>query len=260
VSSKSSHQRNEAVEPKPPSTSLQSCLVDGDATQQAHAHRLRRRSLLISVLAQVVVFTALILIPIVSKTERIARAKVMPMPPYHHAAGSSHTAQRPHPAVPTHTLSFCLKCSPVRPSRSANTNDSPHDSGAITIGDSFPDTPECSGCANLIGKSNPQPLVPREPTPRIVHVTRLDPAMLMHRVEPIFPTLARQTAHEGAVELRAIVATDGSVRSLQFLAGDPLFYQSARDAVSQWRYKPTVLNGTPVEVDTHITVIYKLNR
>jgi periplasmic protein TonB len=258
VSSKSNHQQ--AVEPQPPSTSLQSCLVDGDATQQAHAHRLRRRSLLISVLAQIVVLTALILIPILSKTEHIALAKVMPMPPYHHAAGSSHTAQRTHPAVPTHRLSFCLECSPVRPSMSANTHGSPHDSGAITIGDSFPDTPECSDCANLIGRSNPQPLVPREPTPRMVYVTRLDPAMLIHRVEPIFPTLARQTAHEGAVELRAIVATDGSVRSLQFLAGDPRFYLSARHAVSQWRYKPTVLNGTPVEVDTHITVIYKLNR
>ncbi len=84
--------------------------------------------------------------------------------------------------------------------------------------------------------------------------------MLIHRVEPIFPELARQTRREGTVELHAIIATDGSVSSLQFLSGDALFAQSALDAVRQWRYKPTILNGHPVEVDTHITVIYKLNR
>jgi len=61
-------------------------------------------------------------------------------------------------------------------------------------------------------------------------------------------------------ELHALIATDGAVRSLQVLEGDPMFYQSALDAVRQWRYKPTFLNGRPVEVDTHITVIYKLNR
>jgi TonB family protein len=64
---------------------------------------------------------------------------------------------------------------------------------------------------------------------------------------------------EGTVELHAIIDVDGSVRSLQVLEGDAFFYQSALDAVRQWRYKSTVLNGRPVEVDTHITVIYKLN-
>jgi protein TonB len=84
--------------------------------------------------------------------------------------------------------------------------------------------------------------------------------MLIHRVEPIYPTLPRQTGREGRVELHAIIATDGAVRSLQFLEGDAMFYQSALDAVRQWRYKPTFLNGRAVEVDTHITVLYKLNR
>jgi protein TonB len=98
------------------------------------------------------------------------------------------------------------------------------------------------------------------PTPSIVRVTHLDPAMLIRRVEPVYPTLPRQTGREGRVELRAIIGTDGTVSSLQFLDGDSMFYQSALDAVRQWRYKPTLLNGRAVEVDTHITVIYKLNR
>jgi periplasmic protein TonB len=84
--------------------------------------------------------------------------------------------------------------------------------------------------------------------------------MLIHRVEPVFPPLARQAGREGRVELHALIDTDGTVRSLQVLEGNPFFFQSALDAVRQWRYKPTFLNGRAVEVDTHITVIYKLNR
>lgn len=84
--------------------------------------------------------------------------------------------------------------------------------------------------------------------------------MLIHRVEPLYPTLARQMLRGGRVELRAMIATDGTIQSLQVVSGDPLFYQSALDAVRQWRYTPTVLNGRAVEVDTYITVIYNIQR
>lgn len=90
-------------------------------------------------------------------------------------------------------------------------------------------------------------------------MTQLDPAMLVHRVEPLYPTLPKQIHKEGRVELRAIIANDGSIKSLEVISGDPMFYQSALDAVSQWRYKPTILNGQPVEIDTHITVIYTMS-
>jgi protein TonB len=89
-----------------------------------------------------------------------------------------------------------------------------------------------------------------------VRVANIDPAMLIHRVEPVYPVLARQTRREGRVELRAIIGTDGTIQSLQIVSSDPLFDLSAREAVSQWRYKPTTLNGQPVEIDTFITVIY----
>lgn len=82
--------------------------------------------------------------------------------------------------------------------------------------------------------------------------------MLIRRVEPSYPPLARQIHREGQVELHAIISTDGTIQSLQIVNGDPLFLQSARDAVLQWRYYPTVLNGQPVEIETYITVIYTL--
>jgi TonB family protein len=92
--------------------------------------------------------------------------------------------------------------------------------------------------------------------PRVLRLTHIDPAMLIHRVEPVYPPLARQTHREGRVELRAIIGTDGTIQSLQIVASDPLFDLSAREAVQQWRYRPTILNGQPVEIDTYITVIY----
>ena len=82
--------------------------------------------------------------------------------------------------------------------------------------------------------------------------------MLLQRVEPVYPPLAIQIHREGRVDLHAIIATDGTIQSLQVVNGDPLFLQSALKAVRQWRYRPTVLNGQPVEIDTQITVIYSL--
>ena len=82
--------------------------------------------------------------------------------------------------------------------------------------------------------------------------------MLIRRVEPVYPPLARQTHREGQVELHAIISTDGTIQSLQVVTGDALFLRSAVDAVTRWRYRPTVLNGQPVEIETYITVIYTL--
>jgi protein TonB len=107
------------------------------------------------------------------------------------------------------------------------------------------------------------PEQPRETTvdpPRKIHVTHLDPAMLTVRIEPVYPVLMKQTGRSGQVQLHAIIAVDGTIQSLQVVSGDPGFYRSATEAVRQWRYKPTVLNGSPVEVDTFITVIYNIGR
>lgn len=241
--------------------SLRSCLVEGDPALITRNRRLRRRSLLLSVILQIAVLTALILVPLLSKTEPLPAAIVMPMPPYHRVAGATHPTQHSRPTTPTRGFSFCLTCPPVLPHPTSNTNSLTTNIEPVPgVGTGSEPGPECLGCIPLAGKSNPQPDIPRPPTPRVVHLTHIDPAMLIRRVEPVYPTLARQTQHEGTVELHAVIAIDGSVRSLQVLEGDALFYRSALDAVRQWRYKPTFLNGLPVEVDTHITVIYKLDR
>jgi protein TonB len=81
---------------------------------------------------------------------------------------------------------------------------------------------------------------------------------LIHEVRPVYPRLAQQTRVQGVVVLEAVIARDGSVKGLRLISGHPLLNQAAVDAVQQWLYRPTLLNGDPVEVATTITVTFTL--
>jgi protein TonB len=85
-------------------------------------------------------------------------------------------------------------------------------------------------------------------------------AALIHEVQPEYPTLARNIHLAGAVYLRAVIGTDGTVRQLEVISGHPILANSALQAVRQWRYQPTRLNGEPVEVETFITVNFVLDQ
>jgi protein TonB len=82
--------------------------------------------------------------------------------------------------------------------------------------------------------------------------------LLVHRVQPVYPSLARQARISGEVVLQAIIGKDGTIQNLHVLSGHPMLVQIAMDAVRQWRYKPYLLNGEPVEVDTQIKVNFSL--
>jgi protein TonB len=79
-------------------------------------------------------------------------------------------------------------------------------------------------------------------------------AFLIDRVQPEYPATAKWIHFSGAVQLRAVIGTDGRVRHLTVVSGNPILAQAAVAAVQQWRYEPTRLNGEPVEVETQITV------
>jgi TonB family protein len=85
-------------------------------------------------------------------------------------------------------------------------------------------------------------------------------AVIVTRVEPNYPEEARRRRIEGRVVVHAIIGIDGAVKDLEVISGPQELTQSALDAVRQWRYKPTLLNGQPVEVDTTIAVEYVLPR
>jgi protein TonB len=82
--------------------------------------------------------------------------------------------------------------------------------------------------------------------------------LLIQRIEPAYPTLARAARVQGDVVLSAIIDANGEITNLQLVSGHPMLVPSALAAVRQWRYKPYLLNGQPVEVETTITVIFTL--
>jgi len=88
-------------------------------------------------------------------------------------------------------------------------------------------------------------------------ISMLSPGSLVYRVEPVYPRPAAIIRLHGVVRLHAIIATDGTIQSLNVIDGPPLLAEAAREAVRQWRYRPYILNGRPVEVETMITVNFK---
>jgi beta-lactamase regulating signal transducer with metallopeptidase domain len=88
----------------------------------------------------------------------------------------------------------------------------------------------------------------------------VESANLIKKVTPLYPPLAKQARIQGIVRFTALIGADGYVASLQLLEGHPLLVESAREAVAQWQYKPTLLNGNAVEVITQIDVNYTLTQ
>jgi protein TonB len=82
---------------------------------------------------------------------------------------------------------------------------------------------------------------------------------LVRRVEPIYPALAKAARIQGPVHLQAMISKQGLIENLQVLSGHPMLAGAAVDAVRQWRYRPYVLNGQAVEVETEITVNFVLS-
>ncbi|MCU1336471.1 MAG: TonB family protein [Bryobacterales bacterium] len=148
-------------------------------------------------------------------------------------------------------------------------SDYPQPSATIIDGDVplIPGTSVFSGMAALpVGSPNlprfetpPATTVVQPPAPVRVGGDVLS-AKLIKQVLPAYPQSARQLRISGTVHLLGFIAKDGTIQRLQVLSGHPLLRQAALDAVSQWVYRPTVLNGQPVEVEAPIDVIFTLSR
>ncbi len=101
--------------------------------------------------------------------------------------------------------------------------------------------------------------VPKVATPQRVRVSAgVSQGLLINKVSPTYPPLARQARIQGSVVLQAVIGKDGTIQNLRAISGHPMLTPAAIDAVKQWRYKPYYLNGEPVEVDTQITVNFTL--
>jgi periplasmic protein TonB len=118
-----------------------------------------------------------------------------------------------------------------------------------------------SGCCGVPGGTGeqfaaapPRPSPPARP-PLISHV---EAGMIVRRVEPVYPALARQAHIQGEVVLRVLISQSGQIENLRVVSGHPFLTKAAADAVEQWRFRPYYLNGSPIEVEAQITVRFVL--
>jgi len=101
--------------------------------------------------------------------------------------------------------------------------------------------------------------VPKIATPTRVRVSSgVSSGLLIRKVSPNYPPLARQARIQGTVVLQAQISKDGSIQNLQLISGHPMLAPAAIEAVKQWKYKPYLLNGEPVEVETQVQVNFTL--
>jgi protein TonB len=102
--------------------------------------------------------------------------------------------------------------------------------------------------------------VPKVAVQRVRISQGVTQGMVLRRVQPAYPQMAKIARVQGAVVLAAIIGKDGTIQNLHVVStASPLLNQSAIDAVKQWRYRPYILNGEPVEVDTTVTVNFTLS-
>ncbi len=245
---------------------LSDCLVDSDADVALRNKQRRRKALTISLAVEAVLLTALLVWPLLNPSTMSARYAVDPIPPY--AGGgrqAPHTSSSSHPRpnyIDLNHLHFPTIGEHLRPAPESGADDA-----APSIGDgSYGDSLGSGTGPEVLGGSPNGPPPPRPPDPKPAVASKpifvsmgAQEAMLVRRVEPVYPTWARQVHVSGTVELRAIIAKDGSVINLEVISGHPMLVRAAVDAVRQWHYRPTLLNNQPVEVQTFVTVKFVLD-
>ena len=113
----------------------------------------------------------------------------------------------------------------------------------------------------ISASTRPVPKLPafKPVVPKRVRVSQgVTQGLLLRKVSPTYPPLARQARIHGTVLLQAIIAKDGNIQNLQVISGHPMLVPAAIGAVKEWHYRPYLLNGIPVEIETTITVNFQL--
>ena len=211
---------------------------------------------------QAMALSLLLLIPIltIQKPPKLQWFEPLPVPPAMPAPAPPATGQ-----PPMHSSNISdghLQPPSTIPDRIANLNEQPVASSpdVSALGVVGSTGTRGRGVFNSIGPAvevAPPSLPPAPKHP--IKVSHWAEGNLIHRVQPIYPVIARQARIQGPVELRAIVSKTGTIENLVVLRGHPMLVSAAIDAVRQWRYRPYLLNGEPIEVETEITLNFILS-
>jgi protein TonB len=251
--------------------SLSQCMLENDSESRDRARNLRRKALVISVLLEAALLGAMLLWPLITPGVLPGLFNVTPTPPYRGGGGAAEKLAPPraHPQITTTDRPapclFCAKPAAPTPSR-------PFSDANVSSGDSAPGI----GAGEIDGRPGPGVGIPGADRTGIpIEIKKPEPpehksplhrsegvmaAALIYKVQPQYPAIARTIHLAGTVYLRAIIATDGTVRQLEVISGNPILANPPLQAVRQWRYQPTRLNGEPVEVETFITVHFVLDQ
>ncbi len=107
---------------------------------------------------------------------------------------------------------------------------------------------------------NPQPAAEQGPPATDTAGHSVQPPAILREAPPKYPALARQARVQGTVVLHATIGTDGKVKNLSVVSGHPFLCKAAMDAVRQWRYQPTLVDGKPIEVELNVSVTFTLDK
>jgi len=207
---------------------------------------------------QLVLLLALVVIPLfhtdpLPKRETLTMLYLQPSP----AAGDNATKLRARKTTSTYTPTSIASPTPVPKTQEAPPPPVGTTSGVVG---GVPG----GVLSEVVGSTRSVPVLAKtpEPTPvkRMRIASRVAEANLIHDVAPQYPPEAGRARIEGAVVLMAVIGKDGRVEDVRVESGLPLLAQAAVDAVKQWRYRPYLLNGEPVEVDSRITINFTLSR
>lgn len=165
-----------------------------------------------------------------------------------------------NPAVPTTTTELFWRQPSRIPSTVLAGDDGPPQ--ILPSGPSIPGGPGWSDARGILSSTGTGtlPILPVAPKPAVavLRVSNISEGNLIRKVQPAYPPLAQSARIQGVVLLQAVISRQGTIEHLKVLTGHPLLVGAALEAVSQWRYRPYVLNNEPVEVETQITVNFSL--
>jgi periplasmic protein TonB len=226
----------------------------------------KRATLPIAYIFEILVIGVLVIVPLIY-TEALPKAQLMtflvaPPPP---PPPPPPPAKAPPVVVHRVSMQELMKAPTVIPKTITKIKDQPQAANVGVVGGVSGGVPGgqmggvMGGIIGGVMGGPPPPPPPKPVTPQRIRVGgQVEQAKQIYAPTPEYPPLAKMARIQGTVRLEAIIAKDGTIQDLKVLSGHPLLVKSALDAVKQWRYQPTLLNGEPVEVVTEIDVNFTL--
>jgi len=243
---------------------LARCLVEANPGATWLARPSRRRAFGVSLAIELLLVGLLVALPFLSGVGQPQLKHVLQ--PQLTFFGHSHEhkpAQNPTPPITLRTQGISNPIPQSAPVLTMASNFSSEAPGLPVLdfpGEEAPGTYRVTEMGRLLPPVAPPQIAP--PRQQEKHPVKISEgvleAQLISRIDPQYPFLALQTKTQGTVRLHAIINRDGRITSLDVLSGHPLLVKAALDAVREWRYRPTLLNGEPVEIETSITVIFRI--